>query len=211
VPVPPVSPTSSAPPVPPVSPTSSAAPVPPVSPTPASGGGRRASGDQARRGSVESYTSLIFAVGPDGLNAWDREPLPNQADVRAAGWAAAGGVGSARGLAKAYATAYGGIGGAAPLVGEPVRQMFAQEQVWGEDRVLGRRMAFGIVYQRPHAEADFGGYAAFGHDGAGGALGLYDPEWDLAVGYVPRLLEAPTGPAPNAIALTRAIRACLRP
>jgi CubicO group peptidase (beta-lactamase class C family) len=159
----------------------------------------------------DGYNATVFAPGDDGVTAWDRAPLPNQAEVRRAGWAAAGGVGSARGLAEAYAVAYGGYAGRPPLIGEATRAAFAQEQVFGPDRVLGRQMAFGVVYMRPQPALDFGSYQAIGHDGAGGAIGYHDPYHDVAVAYIPQHHEWPTGGPPNALRLSRVVRDCLTP
>ncbi|MDR0416237.1 MAG: beta-lactamase family protein [Propionibacteriaceae bacterium] len=160
---------------------------------------------------ADGYNATVFAPEADGLTVWERAPLPNQAAVRRAGWAAAGGVGSARGLAEAYAVAYGGYRGRPPLIGEAVRSAMAQEQVFGQDRVLGRQMAFGVVYMRPQPALDFGSYRALGHDGAGGAIGYYDPFYDVAAAYIPQHLETPGDGLPNALQFSRVVRSCLAP
>jgi hypothetical protein len=57
--------------------------------------------------------------------------------------------------------------------------------VWGVDRVLNFPTAFGVVFMKPHPGCDFGSYQAFGHDGAGGALGYADPLYGISFGYIP--------------------------
>ena len=128
----------------------------------------------------------------------------NERRVRAAGVPAAGGVGSARGLAQAYAAT---IGPDALLTPETVTRM-TQVQVAGLDRVIGGERAFGIVFQRPTPVFRFGSYAAFGHDGVGGTLGFADPVHDIAFGYTRLPMHAPDGPEPYSVSLSAAVRRC---
>jgi CubicO group peptidase (beta-lactamase class C family) len=128
---------------------------------------------------------------------------------RAAGAAGVAGVGSARGLARLYAAALGFIG--EPLFRSSTLDTVSQQVVWGEDRVLEETLAFAMVFQKPApGRLDFGSYRAFGHDGAGGALGFADPSYDLAFGYVPAAMQYPGGADSRAISLSRAIRACVQ-
>jgi CubicO group peptidase (beta-lactamase class C family) len=110
----------------------------------------------------------------------------NRADVRRAGLAAAGGVGSAEGLARAYAAALTGVEGHAPVLHPKTVTTMSQQQVWGHDRVLDVYMCFGVVFMKAQPRMPFASHRGFGHDGAGGALGFADPEYDLAFGYIPR-------------------------
>jgi CubicO group peptidase (beta-lactamase class C family) len=158
----------------------------------------------------DSFNLGVFAPDADGVTAWDRAPLPNQPHIRRAGWAAAGGTGSARGLARAYAAAFGGVDGSPALISPVTREAMAQEQVFGTDRVLNRMMAFGVVYEKSHPGFDFGSHLALGHDGAGGALGYYDPLYGVAVGYIPQQIDVPTGNSPYAFQLSRLVRDALK-
>lgn len=131
--------------------------------------------------------------------------LVNAAAVRDAGPAAAGGVGSARGLARAYAACISDVAGPRLLTADTVAQI-AQLQVSGPDLVLNRTNAFAIVYMKPDPLMAWGSHRAFGHDGAGGALGFADPAYDLGFGYLTQPMYYPGGADHRAIALSRLVR-----
>lgn len=115
--------------------------------------------------------------------------LPNIRAVRSAGMSAAGGVGTAEGLARLYAAATTGAeGGKAFLTPATVGQM-SREQVWGLDRSSGLDNAFAVVFMKPHPSRNFGSHRAFGHEGANAALGFADPAYGLGFGYIPRRQE----------------------
>ncbi len=154
------------------------------------------------------------AAEPDGLTAlagtvtgFDGRlnELVNSAAAREAGFAAGGGVGSARGLARAYATCISDLGRGRLLSQDTVETM-AQQQVWGPDLVLGRTNGYGIVYMKPDPQAPWGSHLAFGHDGAGGALGFADPMYELAFGYMTQPMSYPGGVDRRAIALSQLTR-----
>jgi hypothetical protein len=65
----------------------------------------------------DGITALAFNSAVRGPSVVDSPTSPNVREVRAAGPAAVGGIGSARGLAKAYATAIGAAG--APVLLDP--------------------------------------------------------------------------------------------
>lgn len=115
--------------------------------------------------------------------------LPNIRSVRAAGMSAAGGVGSADGLARLYAAATTGVEGGAPFLEAWILEAMAREQVWGLDRSSGLDNAFAVVFMKPHPSRNFGSYRAFGHEGANAALGFADPSYGLGFGYIPRRAE----------------------
>jgi len=136
-------------------------------------------------------------------------PLPNLRSVRAAGLAAAGGVGSAHGLARAYAVCISEVDGVPRLLSEETVAAMSRLQVAGDDLVLGFPTRFGVVFQVPDDRLAYGSWRAFGHDGAGGAFGVADPEYALAFGYIPRRLYSPGGADPRGLALARAVRRCI--
>jgi CubicO group peptidase (beta-lactamase class C family) len=133
---------------------------------------------------------------------------PNRREVRAAGPAAVGGIGSARGLAQVYAAAIGLTGDA--LLDFDTLAAMGQQQVWGVDRVLNFPASFGVVFMKPHPGCDFGSYQAFGHDGAGGALGYADPLYGISFGYIPLQMQVPGGADARAIHLSQTVRAAVR-
>lgn len=156
---------------------------------------------------------------PDGLMAaaFDELPgvggaagaavLPYSRAGRRLGSASVGGVGNARGIADVYAAMLGHKG--ARLLGDDAIALVAMEQVSGIDRVLNAQMAFATVFMKPQPRIPFGSYRAFGHDGAGGALGFADPMYDLVFGYIPMPMQYPGGADPRAIELSTIIRGCI--
>lgn len=109
----------------------------------------------------------------------------NDPEVLAAGWPAAGLVSTARDLANFYADLIGGTllspGHLREAIGEHVR---------GRDRVLRLESAFGLGYMLPSQNfvlPEPAQRTAFGHPGAGGAVGLADLEHKVAFAFVPNL------------------------
>lgn len=137
----------------------------------------------------------------------DRSPggfSTNNVDLRRAGPAAVGGVGSARGLARLYADAL--PGSAHPIARPETFQAMAQQQSWGHDRTLDVTNAFGVVFMIPQPRMPFAGLGAFGHDGAGGALAFADPTTGISFGYIPVPMQFPGGADFRSVALARAVR-----
>jgi CubicO group peptidase (beta-lactamase class C family) len=133
--------------------------------------------------------------------------LPNQRTVRAAGMSAAGGVGSAEGLARLYAAATTGVEGGPPLLSLDTVETMSHEQVWGLDRSSGLDNAFAVVFMKPHPSRNFGSHRAFGHEGANAALGFADPAYGLGYGYIPQRAEDGRTPG-KAHRLAAEVRRC---
>jgi CubicO group peptidase (beta-lactamase class C family) len=135
----------------------------------------------------------LSGVGIVNTPAWRRAEIPST-NCHA----------SARGVARFYA----GILAGEVLAAETVTALTAVRSD-GPDLVLDRPSRFGSGFQLPQPERPFGtGPRAFGHFGAGGALGFADPEADLAFGYV----IAEMGPRwqnPRNRALLDALTRCL--
>ncbi|CAB3790930.1 serine hydrolase domain-containing protein [Pararobbsia alpina] len=159
--------------------------------------------------SNDSLASLTFNVLHSSATLLDGELSPNHREVRAAGPSAVGGIGSARGLAAVYAAATGNVGGPR-LLDETTVSKFSQQQSWGHDRVLNMDMCFGVVFTKPHPRVEFGSYQAFGHDGAGGAIGFADPLYGTAFGYIPNPMQYPGGADPKAVRLSQIVRSCVQ-
>lgn len=152
---------------------------------------------------------VFFGAGPrdpDGVIE------PNLRHLRGAGVASIGGVGSARGLARAYAAAVTGVDGESPFLSPETVERLGVEQCFGPDRVLGGiEASYAVVFQKPHHTAPFASWRAIGHDGAAGALGYADPTYDLAFGYVRRRMTSPGGLDPRAVRLSTRLRSLLTP
>jgi CubicO group peptidase (beta-lactamase class C family) len=124
--------------------------------------------------------------------------IANVRAIRAAGIASLGGTGTARGLARLYAACISEVDDLPRLLSSATVAAVAQIQAAGQDLVLGVPSRYGIVFQKPDDRLWYGSHAAFGHDGAGGAIGVADPWHDLAYGYGPRRMSSPAEPIPRA-------------
>lgn len=128
---------------------------------------------------------------------------PNLRSARRLGSASIGGIGSARGLARAYSAA---VVSASPLVGSLTLDRMSELQVHGIDLVLGTPMRFGVLFMKPRPASAWGGVRAVGHDGAAGALAFADPSSSIAFGYIPN--PSPMrGADVRAVELARLVRA----
>lgn len=116
-------------------------------------------------------------------------------------WASA--VGSARGLARVY---QGLVSGELVPVGDlaPVRTA----QTWAWDRVLCKPMGFSQGWVKDELHLYSPSPDAFGHPGAGGALGFADPANGIAFGYVMNRMDFRLR-SPRSLALARAVYASL--
>jgi CubicO group peptidase (beta-lactamase class C family) len=161
---------------------------------------------ETHRDPRDSLTTFTF-------NDMDNDPrlegvLPNSRAGRVAGYAASAGVGSARGIAQVYAATLGHLGD--PVVDEATIAAISQEQISGIDRILNLQMAFAIGFTKPTQRIPYGSYRAFGHDGAGGALGFADPFHDLAFGYSPAPMQYPGGADARGVELSSIVRLCIQ-
>ncbi|MGW3205272.1 serine hydrolase domain-containing protein [Streptomyces sp. NPDC001135] len=132
--------------------------------------------------------------------------------VRAKGPASAGGVASARGLAKTYAAAISEVDDRPPLLKPDTVAEIGQIHSAGYDLVVRAHRSYGLGFQ---ATADTWhpvlGAGAFGHGGAGGSQAFADPRSGLAYGYTRRRMAFPGGAAPENDGLVRAVhRAALK-
>lgn len=134
----------------------------------------------------------------------------NDEDFRRVGPPGAGGLATARGLARMYAAVHHDLGSDRILSDDTIEQV-SQVQVAGLDLANGQNARFAIAFQKPHAERlEFGSYRAFGHDGAGGSLGFSDPHYDIAFGYTVKRIPLPGGVDERAIKLAAVARNCVQ-
>jgi CubicO group peptidase (beta-lactamase class C family) len=174
----------------------------PVRPTP------RATTAAAGTRPLDSLADLMGNLSSSNQTLLTSPASPNLRAIRAAGPAAIGGVGTATGLANVYAAAIGSVDGRAPLLSPETIAAISQEQVWGEDRLLGVEMSFAILFMKANRRFDFGSHLAFGHDGAGGAIGFADPRYGLGFGYIPNPMQPPGGADFKGTQLARVLREC---
>jgi CubicO group peptidase (beta-lactamase class C family) len=124
-------------------------------------------------------TSLLMRATGNPVAAYSKP------EVLAGGWPASGLVTTARALAGFYRDLVSGELLAPGLLSEAVR-----ERVRGNDLVLLLESAFGLGYMLPCQNCILPGPArqtAFGHPGAGGAIGLGDLAGEVAIAFIPNL------------------------
>lgn len=123
-----------------------------------------------------------------------------------------GGVGTARGIARAYGVfAAGGreLGlrpetlAALMAPAAPSRHGFYDECMKGEAQ-------FSLGFMKPSAAWPFGSPAAFGAPGAGGALGFADPQAGIGYAYVTNRMGTHLTGDPREVALREAVASCAR-
>jgi CubicO group peptidase (beta-lactamase class C family) len=121
---------------------------------------------------------------------------------------AANGHGNARSLAGFYSGLLGG-----QLLESELLAELTREHAVGEDKTLLTRTRFGLgcMLDQPQvANATYGmGPRAFGHPGAGGSIGVADPERDVAFGFVTNNLGPFVLMDPRAQKLARLLADCL--
>jgi CubicO group peptidase (beta-lactamase class C family) len=117
---------------------------------------------------------------------------------------------TARGIARIYAAlANWGVLDGIRILDEPSLREALVEHSNGTDLVSGRQTCFGLGFQLTHPERPLGPNAgAFGHFGAGGALGFCDPDAGIAFGYVTNDM-GPRWQNPRNRALIDAVFACV--
>ncbi|WP_031070743.1 serine hydrolase domain-containing protein [Streptomyces sp. NRRL WC-3742] len=133
----------------------------------------------------------------------------NDPAVQAAEIPGAGGIGTARSLARFYAALIGADGSAAPLLGDEVLKRALGPVVSGPDRVLIVNSTFGLGFWRHGPTAPMTSPAAFGHPGSGGSLGFADPDLGVGFGYVTNGMQPGVTGDLRSRSLIRAVRSCL--
>lgn len=156
----------------------------------------------------EQFRGLLeVALDPNSyFNRSDTtEPIDfNSPQLHQAELPAANGIGTARSLARMYASLIGEVDGIRLLQRETLTAAIAQQGT-GLDRVTHMPTRFATGYQLPAPPyLPCGGPASFGHPGRGGSLAFADPEQGIAFGYVMNYAIAGS-PDPRATNLVAAL------
>ncbi|OKJ08069.1 serine hydrolase domain-containing protein [Kitasatospora sp. CB01950] len=140
----------------------------------------------------------------------------NDPAVQAVEVPGAGGIGTARSLARFYAALIGAVDGAdgagersSALFGRATLPEAAGPSVQGPDRVLIVNTTFGQGFFRHSGTAPMASPASFGHPGRGGSLGFADPELGIGFGYVTNGMQPGVTGDIRSRALITAVRECL--
>lgn len=120
---------------------------------------------------------------------------------------AAAGVTNAPGLARMYAALVGEVDGLRVL-DEATLNAAIEPQVEGPDAVLMFPLPFALGFMRHSDVSPMLGGRSFGHYGAGGSVGLADPDRGIAVGYVMNQMHFGLAGDPRTAGLLAAVDAC---
>jgi CubicO group peptidase (beta-lactamase class C family) len=153
-----------------------------------------------------SLTARVM-TGPSGL--FDYGEMWNDPRVLAAEMPSSNGVGNARALARFYAALLGPVDGVRLLAQETVAAACVPQSD-GADRVLFLPSRFGTGFMLQPMVAPGGGPRCFGHQGAGGSLGMADPDSLVALGYVTTRMRFDATGDPRSKALVEAARAAVK-
>lgn len=153
--------------------------------------------------------SLMARVmtGPSGL--FDYGEMWNDPRVLAAEMPSSNGVGNARALARFYAALLGPVDGVRLLAPETVAAA-CRVQSDGADRVLFLPSRFGTGFMLQPMVAPGGSPRCFGHQGAGGSLGMADPDTGVAFGYVTTRMRFDPAGDPRSKGLVEAVSAAVQ-
>ncbi|MEV0352586.1 serine hydrolase domain-containing protein [Nonomuraea sp. NPDC050680] len=129
----------------------------------------------------------LAAADPDSLmnrtmgnpRIQDLQGGANNPVMLRAGWPAVGLVTTARSLAAFYRSLLGGDLLRPETLADAIRPRAS-----GPDQVLLLESAFGLGFMRPAMSFFVPSVTAFGHTGVGGSIGLADPKYGVAAGYV---------------------------
>jgi CubicO group peptidase (beta-lactamase class C family) len=154
----------------------------------------------ARRKSLSRRAFSNPDLGRAGLHVFN-DPETHRLEIP---WA--GGIASARGLARVYAAlAAGGAELCRPESIEPL----TRRQSWSDsDRVMHKPLGFSQGFLKEECHVFSPGEEAFGHSGMGGALGLADPTRELAFAYVMNRMDVRVR-SPRCLALCHALYGCI--
>ncbi|GAA1652057.1 serine hydrolase domain-containing protein [Actinoplanes couchii] len=138
------------------------------------------------------------------LGAFDLVEFGNSPAARAGGQASAGGVGSARGVARMYAAAIGPLDGRPALLRPETFREFSAPYSLGVDLVIGEADHYALGFENPATKFPWASHHTLGHSGAAGAIGWADPDSGLAFGYVRRGFGGPDTTNLNTVTATAA-------
>lgn len=172
------------------------------------------SGARAPTGLVEMLDILLGpgnlagrALSAPGGAAAD-EQIWNDPRTLSAQIPAANGVTNARSLARMYASMVGNVDGV-QLFEPEILDVAIEPQVEGPDAVLMFPIPFALGFMAHSNFSPFLGGRSFGHYGAGGSVGLADPDRRISVGYVMNQMHFGLAGDPRTAGLLAAVDACV--
>lgn len=170
----------------------------------------------------DQYARALFAamIDPQSLagkafgNPVSMMTSTNTRDWQQSDILSANGTGNARSLARFWQVmAHDGALGDLHLLDTQLVREMRREHSLGMDRTLlaPTRFGLGVMLDQAWEGGGFGmGPNAWGHPGAGGALGFCDPDRRLGFGYVTNTMGPYVLMDPRALALSREVERCLQ-
>jgi CubicO group peptidase (beta-lactamase class C family) len=147
--------------------------------------------------------------GPSGLFAYN--DMWNTRPLHACEMPSSNGIGSARSLARLYASTIGPVDGVR-LLDEATVRAACQIQSDGPDEVLTTPTRFGLGFMLPPTlgiALEASAPRAFGHPGAGGSLGFADPDAGIGFAYVMNQMQLGLTGDRRSTDLVEAVYGCL--
>ncbi|MDQ1384955.1 MAG: hypothetical protein QOG65_2334 [Actinomycetota bacterium] len=148
----------------------------------------------------ELLLARVFS-SPGGHFNYDQ--MWNRRQLHAPELPSSNGIGTARGLARMYASCVGEVDGRRTLSEATVAQA-VKERACGPDEVLMSESCFGLGFMLGKSFGAANPRTAFGHAGAGGSLAFADPATGLAFAYVMSDLRFDAAGDPRSEQLVRA-------
>ena len=123
----------------------------------------------------------------------------------------ANGIGTARALARMYAASHHSLDGQRLLTDQTIADALVTRTVPGEhDLIIGGERRYGTGFLLSPSLWAATGSRAYGHDGAGGALGVADPDIDLGFAYLSNRMIFIDQPYQRAGRLLDAVYRCVQ-
>ena len=141
-------------------------------------------------------------TGPSNLFHYDE--MWNRRALHATELPSSNGIGTARALARLYASLVGRVDGVRTLGADTV-DAACVVQSEGPDAVLFLPTRFGLGFMLPPALCPSAGPSSFGHPGAGGSLAFADRAHEIGFAYVMNRMSLATAGDPRADALVAAV------
>ncbi len=139
---------------------------------------------------VRDFMDAIMAPGTllgDALtgpgNQFHYDDMWNTRQLHECELPSSNGIASAHAVARMYAATVGPVDAVRLLTPDTMERARITHSD-GPDLVLGFPMHYGLGFSLPPTLSSAAGAGAFGHSGAGGSLGLADPEHGIGFGYV---------------------------
>ena len=150
----------------------------------------------------------IRALGMGVVDLRDMGGSFNKRDMHATEMPGANGITDARSLARLYAATIDEVDGVR-LLDDDTIAVAIEPQSFGVDRTLTVETRFGLGFMLPGPMEPLIGPRSFGHPGAGGSLGVADPDLGIGFGYTMNRMRLGVLGDPRPYAILDAVKDCL--